>query len=154
MKDGHKIHARDDKLLKNEKSWRRARVGAVIFAVVWLLISYTSIKSAPAPGVDREMMYYAIGWLLFWVVLFAWAGIASAFCPSLIMTLFWKGTNRYGVAIGALGGFMTAVIWGIFFRDIIYEMVPGFVAGFVLTYLGSLVTQGLCKESGVHPENE
>lgn len=84
--------------------------------------------------------------VVFWMVLFAWAGIASAFCPTLIMTLFWKGTNKYGVAIGAIGGFLTTVIWGIFWRDIIYEMFPGFVAGFVLIYLGSLATQGFCKE--------
>lgn len=84
--------------------------------------------------------------VVFWMVLFAWAGIASAFCPTLIMTLFWKGTNKYGVAIGAIGGFLTTVIWGVFWRDIIYEMFPGFVAGFVLIYLGSLATRGFCKQ--------
>jgi sodium/proline symporter len=62
------------------------------------------------------------------------------------MTLFWKGTNKYGVAIGAIGGFLTTVIWGVFWRDIIYEMFPGFVAGFVLIYLGSLATRGFCKQ--------
>jgi Na+/proline symporter len=62
------------------------------------------------------------------------------------MTLFWKGTNKYGVAIGAIGGFLTTVLWGAFFRHIIYEMFPGFVAGFVLIYLGSMATRGLCKE--------
>ena len=109
-------------------------------AVTWLRVS-ASVIALLAFGLAATKTR-----VVFWMVLFAWAGIASAFCPTLIMTLFWKKTNKYGVAIGAIGGFLTTVIWGIYFRDIIYEMFPGFVAGFVLIYLGSLATQRFCKE--------
>lgn len=113
----------------NEKTAVRClRVSSCVIALAAFALAATKIR------------------VIFWMVLFAWAGIASAFCPTLIMTLFWKGTNRYGVVIGAIGGFLTAVIWSIFWRDIIYEMFPGFVAGFALTYIGSLATQRFCNK--------
>lgn len=69
MKDKDKIQARDGKLLKNEKSWRRARVGAVFFAVVWLLSSYMFFKSYRILEEEKQALYYSIGWLLFWTIL-------------------------------------------------------------------------------------
>ena len=113
-------------------------------AVTYLRVSSTIIALAAFVLAATETR------VVFWMVLFAWAGIASAFCPTLIMTLFWKGTNKYGIAIGAVGGFLTTVItaiWRIYNKNIIYEMFPGFVAGFVFIYLGSLATRRFCKQS-------
>jgi len=69
MKTGEKIKKRDDKLLKNETSWRRARVGAVILMLVWLLISYIFFKSGEILT-NNELLFSCIGWVLFWVVIF------------------------------------------------------------------------------------
>ena len=71
MKNGEKIRKRDDKLLRNEKSWRRSRFGALILLLVWLLISYTLFESNEFPA-DKEGLYACIGWVLFWIVVFDW----------------------------------------------------------------------------------
>jgi len=80
--------------------------------------------------------------LIFWFALFGWAGIACAFCPPLILTLFWKRTNKFGVIGGALTGFLTAILWKTFSDGSLYEMVPGFLASFVVTILISLLVPG------------
>ena len=79
--------------------------------------------------------------LVFWFVLFAWAGIASAFCPPLIMALFWKKTTKEGVLAGALAGFLTAVVWKLTLANYLYEMVPGFLASFIAIYTVSRLTE-------------
>ena len=72
MKDKNKIQVRDDKLLKNEKSWRRARVGVLIFTVVWLSILYITFKSSSTSKEEKGVLFFLIGWSLFWMLLFDW----------------------------------------------------------------------------------
>jgi hypothetical protein len=73
MKTSEKIRKRDDKLVKNEKSWRRARVGVVILVLVWLLILYT-LKSGEIME-NKEGLFSCIGWVLFWIVIFDWLNL-------------------------------------------------------------------------------
>jgi hypothetical protein len=75
MKASDKILARDDKLLKNEKSWRRSRIGVVILAVVWLFILYVVLKSSHVLEQEKEALFFAIGWFLFWIVLIDWINL-------------------------------------------------------------------------------
>jgi len=82
--------------------------------------------------------------LIFWFVLFAWSGLACAFTPVVLCSLFWPRTTRAGAIAGMIGGFLVCVLWVVFwkadFYDL-YEMLPGFAAGFALTIGVSLVTQ-------------
>ena len=83
--------------------------------------------------------------LIFWFVLFAWAGLASAFTPVVLCSLFWSGTTRAGAVTGMIGGFATAIVWVVTplkesFYDL-YEMIPGFAVGFLLTVVVSLLTK-------------
>ena len=93
--------------------------------------------------------------MIFWFVLFAWSGLASAFTPVVLCSLFWRGTTRAGAIWGMIAGFATAVIWvlpilpgseagGIAlkgqFYDL-YEMIPGFAMGFLVTIVVSLFTK-------------
>jgi sodium/proline symporter len=81
--------------------------------------------------------------MIFWFVLFAWSGLASAFTPVVLCSLFWKRTTRAGALAGMLAGFLTAILWVLFFKESffdLYEMIPGFLAGFVATIGVSLVT--------------
>ncbi len=82
--------------------------------------------------------------MLFWFVLFAWSGLASAFTPVILCSLFWKRTTRAGAIAGMVAGFATAVLWVVFvktsFYDL-YEMLPGFAAGFIVTVGVSLFTE-------------
>ena len=82
--------------------------------------------------------------VIFWFVLFAWSGLGSAFTPVVLCSLFWKKTTRAGAIAGMVGGFATTVIWVIFFKASfynLYEMLPGFAAGFLFTVVVSLMTE-------------
>lgn len=81
--------------------------------------------------------------VIFWFVLFAWAGLASAFAPVVLCSLFWKGTTRAGAIAGMIAGFGTTMLWVLLVQEHVhdlYEMIPGFAAGFLATIGVSLVT--------------
>ena len=81
--------------------------------------------------------------VIFWFVLFAWAGLASAFAPVVLCGLFWKRTTKAGAVAGMIAGFVTAMAWVLWFKPLthdLYEMIPGFLVGFAATILVSLMT--------------
>ena len=82
--------------------------------------------------------------LIFWFVLFAWSGLASAFAPVVLCSLFWKRTTREGAIAGMIAGFLAAVVWVVGLKERfydLYEMIPGFFVGFAVTITVSLLTQ-------------
>lgn len=82
--------------------------------------------------------------VIFWFVLFAWSGLAAAFAPVVLCSLFWRGTTRPGAIAGMTAGFLTTVLWVLLFKEqfySLYEMLPGFLAGFAVTIGVSLFTQ-------------
>ena len=81
--------------------------------------------------------------VIFWFVLFAWSGLATAFAPVILCALFWKRTTLPGAIAGMAGGFLTTVLWVVAFKAQfydLYEMLPGFLVGAVLTIGVSLFT--------------
>ncbi len=81
--------------------------------------------------------------VVFWFVLFAWSGIAAAFAPVVLCSLFWSGTTRAGAIAGMIAGFVTTVLWVLLFKERfygLYEMIPGFIAGFAATIGTSRLT--------------
>ncbi len=82
--------------------------------------------------------------MIFWFVLFAWSGLAAAFTPVVLCSLFWKRTTRAGAISGMIAGFATTVIWVVAIKEHVYdlyEMLPGFVAGFAITIGVSHLTE-------------
>jgi sodium/proline symporter len=83
--------------------------------------------------------------LIFWFVLFAWSGLGAAFGPVILCMLYDKRTTGPGIAAGMLGGFLTSVIWVVVFKSNaydLYEMIPGFFVGIVMTMVVSRLTAG------------
>jgi len=81
--------------------------------------------------------------VIFWFVLFAWSGLASAFTPVILCSLFWKRTSREGAIAGMVAGFGTTILWVLWLKPHffdLYEMIPGFLAGFAATIVVSLLT--------------
>ncbi len=80
--------------------------------------------------------------LVFWLVLFAWAGLGAAFGPTVILSLFWKRTTKQGVLTGLVSGTLVTILWNQlpFLKGIIYELVPAFIISAVLTIIVSLLT--------------
>ena len=82
--------------------------------------------------------------VIFWFVLFAWSGLASAFTPVVLCSLFWRRTTRAGAIAGMVAGFVSAIAWALVFKERfldLYEMIPGFAAGFAVTIAVSLLTK-------------
>ena len=82
--------------------------------------------------------------LIFSFVLFAWSGIACAFTPVVLCSLFWERTTRAGAVAGMIGGFVVTVAWVLFFKEgfyDLYEMIPGGIAGFACCIGVSLMAE-------------
>lgn len=95
--------------------------------------------------IGAAAMFVALGEarLIFWFVLFAWSGLAGAFVPVVLCSLFWKRTTLAGAISGMVVGFATTVAWVLFFKSDffeLYEMIPGVFAGLAATVLVSLFT--------------
>jgi len=81
--------------------------------------------------------------VIFDFVLASWSGLGSAFGPVVIGILYYKRITWEGVVSGMLGGFIVSVVWLMFFKEDfhgLYEAIPGFIAGLVLTYGVSTMT--------------
>lgn len=81
--------------------------------------------------------------LVFWLVLFAWAGLGAAIGPTSILALYWKGTTRAGIFAGLFTGTAVTIGWYLTpgLKDIMYELIPGFIAAALITWLVSLFTE-------------
>ncbi len=80
--------------------------------------------------------------IIFWLVLFAWGGLGASIGPTIILSLFWKKTTKWGVVAGLVSGTLITIIWNQTpaLKAIIYELVPAFVIATILTILVSLCT--------------
>jgi Na+/proline symporter len=81
--------------------------------------------------------------LIFWLVLFAWSGLGAAFGPVVLCLLYYKKTTGAGIAAGMLAGFLTSVVWVLGLKEVtydLYEAIPGFVMGMVVTIIVSAMT--------------
>lgn len=81
--------------------------------------------------------------LVFWLVLFAWAGLGASFGPTSILALYWRGTTRAGVIAGLLTGTAVTFIWELTpaLSARLYELIPAFAAGLLATVIVSRLTR-------------
>ena len=78
----------------------------------------------------------------------AWGGFGAAFGPVIILSLFWKRTSYKGAIAGVVCGAVVDVLWLIFLTKStgIYEILPGFVAGFIACVVVSLIDKAPGEE--------
>ncbi|MEH7222191.1 sodium/proline symporter PutP [Bacillus sp. JJ1566] len=76
------------------------------------------------------------------IVSFAWAGFGASFGPVILLSLYWRKITAKGALWGMVAGAITVMIWGNvkLLTDTLYEIVPGFIICWVVTYLVSLAT--------------
>lgn len=84
--------------------------------------------------------------LVFWLVLFAWGGLGATIGSTSLLTLFWKGTTRFGVIAGIITGGTLMFLWKLvpYFKENvwnIYELIPAFLGSFFITVIVSLLTK-------------
>lgn len=103
-----------------------ARVGVIVVSLIAFVIAYGKVST------------------IYSLVLYAWSGLGSSFGPLLLLSLYWKGINKYGAWAGILSGGILAGIWPYinkFLPVTIPAMIPGFTVSFVLIVLVSLITE-------------
>lgn len=78
----------------------------------------------------------------------AWGGFGAAFGPVIILSLFWKRTSYKGAIAGVVCGAVTDVLWLIFLTKStgIYEILPGFIVGFLACVIVSLLDKAPGEE--------
>ena len=78
----------------------------------------------------------------------AWGGFGSAFGPVIILSLFWKRFTYKGAIAGVVGGAIVDVLWMNFLTEStgVYELLPGFIAGFIFAVVVSLIDKKPSKE--------
>jgi sodium/proline symporter len=79
--------------------------------------------------------------LVFWLVLFAWAGLGASLGPALILSLFWKRTTRAAVAAGMVTGTVVTIAWKLWLKEPtgVYELIPAFALSALVIVLASLL---------------
>jgi sodium/proline symporter len=98
---------------------------ALYSRIVVALLVYLSITMA-----------FLVKDLVFWFVLFAWAGLGAAFGPTSILALFWEKTSRKGVIAGMISGTLIVILWksSPILSEWVYELIPGFLVSWLVTY--------------------
>ena len=72
----------------------------------------------------------------------AWGAFGAAFGPVILLSLYWKRLTYNGALAGIIAGFAADLLWYAFLSNKtgIYEIVPGFLVGSVVTACVSLCT--------------
>lgn len=80
--------------------------------------------------------------LVFWFVLFAWAGLGAALGPTSILALYSRGVTRAGVLAGLVVGTAVTIVWNQtpVLKNMIYELIPAFAAAWIATIVVSRFT--------------
>ncbi len=100
--------------------------------IVTILIGIAAIVLA----IEEEKLIYEF-------VLYAWSGLGAAFGPVLLCLLYYRRTTWLGVLTGMIAGFATSIVWVELYKAQtynLYEAIPGFIAGLVVTYIVSTMT--------------
>ncbi len=106
------------------------------------LVLYSRIVVVVLVGIALVFGWFAEE-LVYWLVLFAWAGLGASLGPTSILALYWKGTTKKGVIAGILTGTVVTIIWELtpVLNDNLYELIPAFFASGLITILVSKLTQ-------------
>ena len=76
----------------------------------------------------------------------AWGLFGAAFGPVVILSLFWRRFNYAGALAGIIGGALVDIVClynlkGWLGGTYLYEIVPGFIAGFAIAVIATLATK-------------
>ncbi|MEE2755994.1 MAG: sodium/proline symporter [Myxococcota bacterium] len=103
-----------------------------------------------ALAIALSVALFAEGRSVFWFVIFGWSGISATFCPTVILSLFWKRMTGAGALAAMLVGFVSVPIFkflapslpvvGAYFAKL-SELPPAFVCSFLAGIVVSLATK-------------
>ena len=107
-----------------------SRLSVLIVAIVALLLSLT----------PKDSILNLVG--------NAWAGFGAAFGPIILLSLLWKRTTAMAGLLGMIIGGAVVLLWVYIPHDYkdVYEMIPGFISGFLTIVLVSLFSKPVSQE--------
>lgn len=87
------------------------------------------------------------GGVIYFLVAFAWGGLAASFGPLIILSLWWKRTTKWAAIAGMISGTVTVIIWdkfgiatSVYPELIIPGMLPAFFVSLLIIIVVSLFT--------------
>ncbi len=129
------------KELSEKKVMLISKITVIIIAVIAYIIAWNPESSIMALVSD------------------AWAGLGSAFGPTILLSLYWKKINLPGAAAGMISGGLTVIIWDyIKFIELdgakvtlgtytgLYSLLVGFAVSLLFIVVVSLVTPKVSDE--------
>lgn len=129
------------KELSEKKVMFISKITVIIIAVIAYIIAWNPESSIMALVSD------------------AWAGLGSAFGPTILLSLYWKRINLPGAAAGMISGGLTVIIWDyIKFIELdgakvtlgtytgLYSLLVGFAVSLLFIVVVSLVTPKVSDE--------
>ena len=135
---------RKNKASETEMLWV-GRIAVVVVAAVGFAIAAMGLND-PTSWSSNIMAMVENAWGLF----------GAAFGPVVILSLFWKRFNYPGALAGILAGAATDIAWLLLCTSTIikepvlatgvYEIVPGFIAGFAVAVIVTLCTKAPSDE--------
>lgn len=130
-------HSFVDKNADSKKIMQISRMTVVVVAVLAFVIAWNP---------DSSIMG---------LVSNAWAGLGSAFGPTVLLSLFWRRTNLAGAIAGIVSGGLTVIIWDYIplmggqtlgTATGLYSLAVGFVLSALMIVVFSLATKAPSKE--------
>jgi len=102
---------------------------------------------------------------VFWIIIFGWSGIAATFCPTMILSLFWKRLTSNGAKCAMVAGFLSVPLFKFAIPPLLNNsgnevlagyladldvLLPSFLIGFVVAIVVSLLDKnGQAKLVGI-----
>ena len=119
--------------LTQKQSMIAARATVIIIALIAIFLAWDPNSS------------------VFRVVSFAWAGFGATFGPTMLLSLFWRRSNRQGAICGLVAGGIMIFVWKFVIAPMggvfaIYELLPAFIISFIVNVAVSLATAEPEKE--------
>lgn len=128
----------------------------------------TVILALVAFGLGMGILLYDKDQGIFWTIIFGWSGIAATFCPTMILSLFWKGLTSMGAKCAMVAGFMGVPFFKFVAPRILNSagltdysdylgaldvLLPSFLIGFVVAIVVSLMDKkGQANLEGVEDD--
>jgi len=102
---------------------------------------------------------------VFWIIIFGWSGIAATFCPTMILSLFWKKLTSNGAKCAMVAGFLSVPLFKFVIPPLLNNsgnevlagyladldvLLPSFLIGFAVAIVVSLLDKkGQAKLVGI-----
>lgn len=110
-------------------------VGRFVVVVVAFIAFYIAASGIGKPGSWASSIMN--------MVENAWGIFGASFGPVIILSLFWRRFNYAGALAGIIAGAVTDITWlaCLSGKTGVYEIVPGFIAGLIVSVIATLATK-------------